>query len=431
MDEAMLRRYLTWQHRWVGLLMTGVLIVVGISGSILAFKLQIDRLLNAELHVANSSKRPPLDLASLAERAEADYPHLRAGYFSIEEDNVVMMVGARVNPATGKPYDLGFDELILDPWTGKTLGQGMEYGWTGPGLWRRKFLPFVYSLHTNLAGGSIGFRIVSIVALAWTLDCFVGFYLCLPRGVSRFWQRWAQAWKIKFGANFTRINFDVHRAGGLWLWPLLFVFGWSSVMLELPQVYEPVMKTLFDYISQEDYITNNSVPKPIENPKIGWRQAEEAGERAMAEQAALHHFTVERPYGMAYVSVYGAYTYCVRSSLDFRRRGWDTSVLIDGNTGRIRSVELPRGQHAGNTISTLLWGIHYGDLRNFLPFRILIFVLGLILPVLSVTGVLIWWKKRRVRKLAAFHHRPVYSGAVNNVDPGHGEAQSLIRRGSI
>lgn len=417
MDEAMIRRYLTWQHRWVGLLMTVVLIVVGLTGSILAFKRQIDRLLNPELHVRGPQKRPPLDLATSAERAEAEYPHLRAGYFSIEDDNVVMMVGAKVNPATGKPYDLGFDELILDPWTGKTLGRGMEYGWTGPGGWRRKLIPFVYSLHTSLANDTIGWRIVSIVALAWTLDCFVGFYLTLPCGTGRLWQRWKPAWKIKSSANFTRINFDFHRAGGLWLWPLLFVFGWSSVMLELRAVYNPVMKTFFDYVTEDEFIAKYSVPKPLENPKITWRQAQEAGERAMSVQAALHHFTVERPYGMAYVSSYGAYTYCVRSSLDFRGRGWDTSVLIDGNTGQLRGLDLPRGQHLGNTISTLLWGIHYADLRNFLPFRILICVFGFFLSALCITGVIIWWKKLSGRRLATSRHRSVVDQKPNATTP--------------
>ncbi len=400
-DEAIVRRYLTWQHRWVGLLMTSVLIVVGLTGSILAFRVRIDRLLNPEMHVANPPKSAPLDLATLAERAEATYPHLRVGYFSIEEDYAVLMVGAKVDPATGKPYNLGFDQLILDPWTGTALGETREYDWNKLGQWRRKLLPLTYSLHTSLASGDFGYRIVSIVALAWTLDCFVGFYLTLPRGFGNFRRRWAQAWKIKFRANFTRINFDFHRAGGLWVWPLLFVFGWSSVMLELHEVYQPVMKTFFDYVTDEESIAKNSVPKPLDNPKITWREAEAAGQQAMAEQAALHHFTVERPYGMAYVKVYGAYTYCVRSSLDFRGHGWDTSVLIDGNTGQLRSVDLPRGQHLGNTISTLLWGIHYGDLRDFLPFRLLVFVFGFFLSALSFTGVVIWWKKLIAKKLAA------------------------------
>jgi uncharacterized iron-regulated membrane protein len=336
-----------------------------------------------------------------------------------------MMVGGKVDPATGKPYDLGFDELILDPWTGKVLGQGMEYGWTGPGSWRRKLLPFVYALHTSLAT-DFGYRIVSFLALIWTLDCFVGFYVSLPRGMGKFWRRWVPAWKIKIGANSTRINFDLHRAGGLWVWPMLFVFGWSSVMLELPQVYDPVTKTVFDYVTNEESIAQNSVPSPLQNPKITWREAQEAGKRAMTEQAALHHFTVERPYGMAYVSDYGAYTYCVRSSIDFRGHGWDTSVLIDGNTGQLRSLDLPRGQHLGNTISTLLWGIHYGDLRNFLPFRIFVFVFGFFLSALSITGVLIWWKKRSARKLAISRQRATQSKDVaSNTIPGLRETKPL------
>src|ERR1700758_1906115 len=43
-------------------------------------------------------------------------------------------------------------------------------------------------------------------------------------------------------ADAFRINFDLHRAGGLWFWLLLFVFPWSSVMLALRPVYERVTK---------------------------------------------------------------------------------------------------------------------------------------------------------------------------------------------
>jgi uncharacterized iron-regulated membrane protein len=401
----MLRRSMIWLHRWTGLLIAGFLLVIGISGSILAFGWRIDRLLNPELHVLNPPQRPPLDLATLAERAEAAYPHLRAAYFSIEEDQVMMMVGGKIDPASGKPYKLGFDQLLLDPWTGNVLSTGrMENDWKGLGSWRRKVLPFAYSLHTSLATNTgAGWTFVGIVALLWTVDCFVAFYLTLPRGTGPFWQRWRQAWKVKWSANSTRVHFDLHRAGGLWLWPLLFIFGWSSVMLGLRLVYDPVMKTLTDYMTFEDLVAKTLLPKPLDNPKITWRQAEGAGEREMAAQAVLHHFTVERPYGMAYIAAYGAYTYAVRSSLDFRGHGWDTTVLIDGNTGKLREVDLPRGQHLGNTISTLLWGIHYGDLRDWLPYRILIAFFGVFLATLSYTGVHIWWKKWVARKVSVSH----------------------------
>lgn len=404
-----LHNFLLILHRVTGLGIAFFLTLVGLSGTVLTLGLPIDRVLNPDLHPANAEHRAKLDPATLAERAEAWNPHLRVAYFSIEEDQVPMMVAGKMDPATGKAFDLGFEEIILDPWTGAVLDKvPMENDWHGKDRWRRKVMPFAYSLHTSLATNtSTGWTVVGVVALLWTMDCFVAFYLTLPRAGGPFWQRWRQAWKIKWGASATRVHFDLHRAGGLWLWPLLFVFGWSSVMLGLNQVYTPVMHALFHTASDDEMIARNSLPQLLERPKLSWRDAEVAGEKAMAEQAALHHFTVERAYGMAYVREFGAYTYCVRSSLDFRGHGWDTTVLIDGNSGQMRELDLPRGQHLGNSISTLLWGIHYGDLRDWLPYRLLIAFFGIFLAVLSYTGVAIWWRKRQARwktaRLASRH----------------------------
>lgn len=42
-----------------------------------------------------------------------------------------------------------------------------------------------------------------------------------------------------------KLNFDLYRAGGLWLWVMLFVLAWSSVAFNLKVVYYPVMQTVF------------------------------------------------------------------------------------------------------------------------------------------------------------------------------------------
>jgi len=298
----------------------------------------------------------------------------------------------RKDPSTGKPYILDFSHLILDPHSGRELARCCVGS-----SWRVDFLGFVYKLHTSVALGETGALILGIVALIWTLDCFVGFYLTLPRGQGGFWKRWKYAWNVKWRASAFRINFDLHRAGSLWSWVLLFVFAWSSVMLSLRPVYERVTKVVFDYKTDEEIFGTATLKEALDHPKLGWREAQTLGERAMAQIAAQHGFTITRPYGMAYIPEFGVYTYAVRGSNDIRAEGWDTSVWIDGNTGALRDVALPSGQHTGNTVSTLLWGLHYGDIRGFLPYRILVALFGLILTVISVTGVYIWWKKRKIR----------------------------------
>ena len=392
----MMRRIFVWLHRWTGLAMTLFLIVVGLTGTLLAFRAQLDRVLNPQLFVSAGPKQRPLDLAALALRAEQQEPRVRAAYYSIEEGQVVMSVAPRMNLATGRPYQLDFDHLYLNPYTGDILGRRRHGDYANV---RLNFLPLMYDLHTTLVMGSNGGWILGIIALLWTLDSLVGLYLTLPRGWAGFWRRWRRAWVVKGDAGPFRLNFDLHRAGGLWFWLLIFLFAWSSVLLSLLPVYERVTKALFDYEPTSEMMTS-ALPMPREHPRLGWREAEAAGERLMAEQARLGRFTITRPYGMGYIPSFGVYTYDVRTSADIRGHGWDTGVWIDGDTGALKRVFLPSGQHTGNTISTWLWAIHYGDIRDFLPFRILVALFGILVVILSVTGVYVWWKKRSARALS-------------------------------
>jgi uncharacterized iron-regulated membrane protein len=393
-----LRDTVNFVHRWTGLAIALFLVIVGITGSILAFRNRVDALFNPGLHVDPASGQHVLPLATLAQRAEADEPHGKLGFFTVEEDQAIFHLVPRIDPATGQPYQREEFHLTLNPYTGERLHCGPR---SDPSRACWNVTDFIYSLHTSLATGTtFGWDFVGAIALIWTIDCLVAFMLTLPRGSGPFWIRWRQAWKVKWSANFTRVNFDLHRASGLWLWPLLFVFAWSSVMLGLRGVYDPVMKHLFPYVTTEEEMAARFAPQPVDYPKLSWPEAEHIGAKLMAEQAAAHHFTVERPYGMAYVPVYAAYVYGVRSSLDLRGHGWDTSVSIDGNTGQLRTLDLARGQHLGNTISTLLWGIHYGDLLDWLPIRILICIFGVLLTVLASTGVIVWWRKGAVRRLS-------------------------------
>jgi uncharacterized iron-regulated membrane protein len=115
---------------------------------------------------------------------------------------------------------------------------------------------------------------------------------------------------------------------------------------------------------------------------------------------------------MAYIAEFGVYTYDVRTEQDIRSHGWDTGVWVDGDTGELRKVFLPYGEHTGNTISTVLWGLHYGDIRDVFAYRALVFIFGLVIVLLSVTGIYIWWKKRKARLLAQSRSKELRSSEV-------------------
>ena len=398
--DIRMRPLIVWLHRWVGLLMTVFLIVVGLTGSLLAFNADLEKWISPQLFAAKPApEAKPLDLATLAERAEAAEPHASVGYFSLGPEQAFMHVGARTDPATGKPFSLDFNEMFLDPWTGKELGHRMG-GDLSQGM--VNLMPFIYALHMNLALGNWGALVLGIVALAWTLDCFYAVYLTFPVVFSRFLSRWKPAWKIKWPASAYRLNFDLHRASGLWLWPLLFIFAWSSVMFNYNEVYVWVTGKVFDYPSMEQELAPYMLKTPNEHPRLGWRAGLEKAEQATARAARENNVTLGAPFGFAYISQFGMYSYSVRSNRDISDGSWDGfGVWVDGDTGEVKKVFYPDGEHSGNTVSNWLRALHFANWHDWLAYRILVCALGLVITLLSVTGVYIWWTKRRARQTTA------------------------------
>ncbi len=390
----MARRVLLLLHRWAGLAMTAFLVIVGLTGGLLAFNSELERLISPQLYAAARTGAAQLDLAALAERAEALIPqaHVRSVSLSEPDQAELWMIG-RTDPSTGEPVELGFNQLFLDPWTGEELGRR---SWAELSEGRINLMPFVYKLHFQLALGMTGIWVLGVVALVWTLDCFVGFYLTLPAGNGMFWRRWKPAWFIKWRAGAFRLNFDLHRAGGLWLWAALLIFAWSSVYMNLwDTVYTWTTRAVLDY--RPVWTELHDLPEPLDNPRLDWRAALTTGERLMAEQAQRHGFVVARPIGLSFDMGKGLYDYVVRSSRDIRDKGCRTQIYFDADTGALRLLDLPTGQYSGNTVTSWLAALHMADVFG-MPYRIFVCALGLLITMLSVTGAYIWWKKRRARR---------------------------------
>jgi uncharacterized iron-regulated membrane protein len=376
---------MVWLHRWSGLTMTAFLIVVGLTGSLLAFNRELEQFFSPRLFAVPRADQTRLDLGVLAERAEAAGRGEKLVYITYAESN---QVKGYFEADNGSASPLGFDEMFLNPWTGEELGRRRR-GDLSEGL--INLMPFIYSLHWRLAAGDIGRWILGVVAILWSIDCFIGFYLTLPKSRANFLQRWTPAWQIRWSGGFYRLNFDIHRAGGLWLWGILFIFAWSSVMMNMRSIYEPVMQSLFDY---KAYVAPPIAPAP--SARMSWRDALSRGEYLTAEQSKTRGFSILEPLSLLYEPSSNTYSYEVRGSRDIFQRspqGGGTSVTFDAATGVLIEVSQPTGEHLGNTIENWLYALHMARVFG-LTYRIFVCLLGLFIVLLAVSGVYIWWKKR-------------------------------------
>ena len=402
---ASLRGVWVWIHRWVGLLMVSVLVIEGVTGSLVAFRSPLSRWLAPTFYAS-----PPLDgarplpLGDLAKKVQARIgPRARVAYFfdGSARGQTMVRVAPATDTATGKPYSIDFGWIAVNPWTGAELARYSNGGYTAGVL--PNVMPFVYELHTSLALGGIGNWILGITAIAWTLDCLYALYLTFPRSSRRFLHRWKDAWVIKSKASALRINFDLHRAGGLWFWALLLMFAWSSVELTLHQVYEPVTSTFLDYETIDKEIGDLPQRQGDAPPKLDWIQAQAAADALIAERGRIEGFMALRPTMMAYFGPNGIYSYSVATDRTFPNFS-EYDVYIDGDTGRLFKILRSNGEHAGNTVTNWLRALHFAsDPMDQLWYRWLICLTGIYTVVLCVTGVYIWWRKRVSRRWSRTH----------------------------
>jgi uncharacterized iron-regulated membrane protein len=413
-----MRSFATLLHRWAGLATAIFLFITGLTGAIISWDHELDDLLNSHLTEV-SSQGPALDPLELARQVEARDPRAVVTFVPLAlepDESLALGVTGRVDPATDKPFELGYNQVFVDPVTGAELGK-REWGAVWP-VTRENLVSFLYVLHFSLHIPEFwgidhwGLWLLGVVAIVWTIDCFVGLYLTLPArrrqaaakaankaaSAPSWWQRWKPAWNVRWSGGSYKLNFDLHRAFSLWTWVLLLILAFTAFSLNLyREVFFPMMQMVTE-VTPGPFDKREETPEnqPIE-PRLGFAEAivtakAEAGRRGWEEPAGSVFYA--RNFGIYGVSFY-------HPGGDHGVGGVGPAALyFDGQDGRLLGDSQPWKGTAGDIFVQAQLPLHSGRILG-LPGRILISAMGLVIAMLSVTGVVIWWRKRaaRVRSL--------------------------------
>ncbi len=420
-----MRLFATLIHRWAGLFIALFLIVSGLTGAVISWDHELDEWLNSDLNEIQSRGvfRAPLDLADVI---EADDPRAQVVYVPLhfeEGHTAVFVVGPRIDPNTGQPYSLAYSRVFIDPISAEIVGR------VNPGevsLSRQTLMPFLRELHYNLTIPRFwgtdrwGYWLMGMVALVWLVDSFVAMYLTWPlrqqrtaqalRGLARpessgmgpkgsgWWQRWQPSWRVRWRAGGYRLNFDLHRAGGLWVWGIILIIAFTSFSLNLyREVFYPVM-SLVSQVTPGPFETRPMAPlnQPIQ-PQIGFEQIL----RQANDERARQNWD-KPPGGIFYSTAMGFYSVAFFHPGDDHGSGGMSiaNMYFDGKDGAPIGAYEPWKGTAADIFVQLQFPLHSGRILG-LTGRILMSVMGLVVAMLSITGVVIWVRKRRSRLLAA------------------------------
>jgi len=384
-----MRALLVRLHRTAGLSLALFLTLAGLTGSAIVFNEEIDAFINPSLFHTNTHGAP-LSPDLLANKVQSAIPLAQVTLIPLATKPGEAAV-LRVEPREGKTLD--YDQVFADPVTGKVLGTRL---WGACCFAPVHLMPFLYLFHYTLQlPGTWGILLMGVVGIVWAVDCFVGFALTLPRA-GPFFERWKIAWKIKRNAGNFRFNLDLHRAGGLWLWGVLLMVAATGVGMNLPdQVVRPIV-SLFSTLKPS--LEETAAKRVSAHPKPALLSYDDAIARLKAE-AAKHHWQVT-PQLIFHYAAYNAYGVGFTRAGENAQTGLGSSYYyFDDRTGAVLDADIVGQGSAGDIYMQAQYQLHTGRILG-LAGRILIFLSGLLVAILSMTGVYIW-----ARKSQWFRHR--------------------------
>ena len=250
-----------------------------------------------------------------------------------------------------------------------------------------------YSLHLpDWQGIALGIWLMGCLAMAWVLDTLFALYLSFPN-----WRQWKKSLAFRWQAGGHKLVFDLHRSGGVWLWLLVLMVAVTSVAMNLR---DPVMKPVVNWFSPLTVSLADTWPAPVGAPASLAAHGEAVLQQAQnqAAQRGIH-----APLGGLFcrpgTNVWSVGFYAPGASHGDGGLG-NVWMDMDAPTGRVLSVSIPGAGSAGDVFLQAMFPLHSGRILGWAG-RVLMSLLGVAIAAFSITGVMLWMRKRAGRQARA------------------------------
>ena len=350
-----MRRVLFNLHLYTGLAAAWFVLIFGLTGSIMAFETEIDRVMHWHLSYVTPQGGRVLSLAEITAMVEKRFPGERIfGY------------GVATSPDQSYSVSLPRRELYVNPYTGELLGTRAD----GVTLLGR-----IHQLHLSmllLINPRLGKQIMSWAGVAMLFMLLSGIYLWWP------YQRFRIQWK----GSARRVWFDIHAVTGIFSFAFLLVLAVTGVLIGFEEKSVPWFYKVTG--STPSRPPRAEVTPPPGATPIGPDRALEIA-RAALPGAAPFEIPIPGPKGV--------YSIRARYPEDLTPGG-RSAVVVDQYSGAVLFAEGSRGAPAGARMAIATRAIHTGDILG-IPSKAVMSLASLMAVVEVCSGLTMWWKKRK------------------------------------
>lgn len=284
-------------------------------------------------------------------------------------------------------------QYMVDPYTGKILGSSKDKNGVAD------FMQIMFSLHRwllldrieepligELPNRKLGSYISGTATILFTLGVITGIVIWFPQRI----QSWRQGLKIKWDANWKRINHDLHNSLGFYSCIFLFLMGITGPQWSFEWYRTGLRKSLGTYQSED-------APKP-ETPKSAIQESPSVKSVMFADYIRSVDQALDYR-GDVQISIPADSADAVlvnKTRTGFFAPAASDKIYLDQYTAEAIKSEIFSEKPFNERISGSIKALHVGDIYGKLS-KIIYFLACLIATSLPVTGTLIWINKMKRR----------------------------------
>lgn len=423
-----LRKFLNDVHLWIGLPSGIIVLLICLSGTIYVFNTEIKELSSPGLykvsHAANAQRLSAEELIAAVSR-ETGGKVISIKIPADPERSFVLTVrkpeeskpgekkgekrpgktteaakGLAPESAKGKAGVAGAErpgppsrgvQYMVDPYSGKILGSSADKSAVS------EFMQMMFSLHRwllldrieepligELPNRKLGSYISGTATILFTLGVISGIIIWFPQKI----RNWKQGLKIKWNANWKRVNHDIHNSLGFYSCIFLFLMGITGPQWSFEWYRNGLRKTLGTYRSED-------TPKP-ETPKSDIASIKgtksvlltdyiKSADKVLAYQGDL---TISIPADSADAVLVN------KTKTGFFAPVAADKIYLDQYSSTLIKSEIFSEKPFNERVSSSIKALHVGDVYGKFS-KLIYFLACLIATSLPVTGTLIWINKMK------------------------------------
>jgi uncharacterized iron-regulated membrane protein len=379
--ESLFKYIMSVLHLWLGLLSSVIIFIVCLSGSIYAFKTQIENLIDSDVvYIKSDNNSSKIAIDTILNNFENQF----GGATNItvfKENNKSILVSSFSKNNIGV-------SAYYNPISGELLGTKNQNSIA--------FFDFILEVHRFLLAGDVGKFINGVAVLMFIFLLFSGFIIWLPKRINQL----KKSLKIKLDAKFYRVNYDLHRVLGFYSILLLFFISVTGLYVSFHWVKNVVIVGLGgDSIVISD--TNIALKASLSSSfnvlfdDLSTKENTVIKQKSDLQTLLIKTDSVLKYNGTKVIQLANENT----KSININKMNTDNLLhfyvpdkIEFSIDGKVRKQELFTNLPLHEQFKLIAKPLHTGEIMG-LPSIIIYFLISLVGCSLPITGFIIWFKK--------------------------------------